>query len=319
LLVPNYPWHRIIRARKRDVGLDAVTRPVDVQAGVFAGRADTRKAGLLPAEATDRRDVAAAIGDPKRLDPVAVFGTWTDRPLHEDRVGGRREGRRLLPRNPRPGLGGIDGRAAGYRRVFRVLVGVDVQRRHGRARSSVAAALAGEDPLSLVGVAGVVEAAREDVVFFEGSPFGVLVPGRPRHRPARPGEVDRRGLAILALVGGERATQGRRAAGAPADGAVAARGPFATGERAHEDLVVGWRRAVGLLLAEDGPRNGRFAGRQGAAHDVGVGGVVAIDADRRVDPGGRVVVHLRPWRQRLKCPRRAGARQRNDRPRQRDP
>ena len=53
------------------------------------------------------------------------------------------------------------------------------------------AILSGEDPLALVGVAGVIEAAREDVVVAEAGAEGVLVPGRPGTvRPAPAKSID---------------------------------------------------------------------------------------------------------------------------------
>ena len=51
----------------------------------------------------------------------------------------------------------------------------------------------------------VVEPAGEDVVGAEAGAGRVLVPGRPRNGPPGAGEVDRRGLAVLALVEVQRA------------------------------------------------------------------------------------------------------------------
>src|SRR5262249_22483393 len=107
---------------------------------------------------------------------------------------------------------------------------------NGHAASALTSALAREDPLA----ARVVEAAGEDVVavtkFLAGR---VLVPRSPRHRPAFPGEVDRRSLAVLRLVEVERAAEHRAGARAPAHGAVAPREPGAVRERASKDLVGG--------------------------------------------------------------------------------
>ena len=55
-----------------DVGLDAVTRRVDVQARIRAPGADPRDPSLLKAEATDRGDMAGAISYAGRRDAVAV-------------------------------------------------------------------------------------------------------------------------------------------------------------------------------------------------------------------------------------------------------
>ena len=94
-LVPDDPRHAVVGARERDVGLDAFTRGVDVQARFVA---DTRDAGLLPAEAADRRHVPVD-GHAFRLDAVAVGRAGADRPLDEDLVDSF-QARELLERRP---------------------------------------------------------------------------------------------------------------------------------------------------------------------------------------------------------------------------
>src|SRR6185312_15621387 len=128
LLVPDDPGHAVAGARERDVGLDAFARGVDVQARFFPHAGD---AGLLPAEAADRRHVAFdfhAFG----LHAVSVGRAGADRPLGEDLLAAF-QARELLEADPRAWLRGIDRRAARHGRVFSRLVGVDVQRRdlHG--------------------------------------------------------------------------------------------------------------------------------------------------------------------------------------------
>src|SRR5205085_310749 len=73
---------------------------------------------------------------------------------------------------------------AGHRRVLGGLDGVHVERGDVRATSTVTAALSAKDPLSLVGIAGVVEAAGEHVVAAETRARRVLVPSRPRDGPS---------------------------------------------------------------------------------------------------------------------------------------
>src|SRR5204863_3525868 len=118
----------------------------------------------------------------------------------------------------------INGRAAGYGGVLGVLAGMDVQRWNRDRATTQAAVLAGEDPLALVHIAGVVKSAGEDIVIAE--PGRELVPRRPRYGAARAREIDRRRLSVPRLVEVERPGESRARARAAPDGAVAAGGPL---------------------------------------------------------------------------------------------
>src|SRR5262249_45377177 len=145
--------------------------------------------------------------------------------------------RGLLPRHPGPGLGRVNRRPARHRRVLRILLGVDVQRRHVRTAPAVPSALTAEDPLTLIRVPGVVKPAREHVVVLKPRARRVLIPRSPRNRPTRAREVDRRRLTVLALVEVQRPRELRARARPTANRAVPAGRPRAVRERAREHLV----------------------------------------------------------------------------------
>ena len=84
---------------------------------------------------------------------------------------------------------------------------MDVQRRDRHATAARSPALTGEDPLALVRIAGVVEAAGEHVVVAEPGPDRVLIPRRPWNGPPSAREVDRRRLTILPLVEVQRSPE----------------------------------------------------------------------------------------------------------------
>ena len=153
------------------------------------------------------------LGVALRRDGVAVGRARADRLGHEDLVlvDARGVGALLLPGHPRTRLGRIGRRTTRDRGVLGALVGVDVQRWDRRAGRRRYAALTGEDPLA----AGVVKPAGEDVVGAEAGAGRVLVPGGPRNGPSGPGEVDRRRLAVLALVEVQRAWERRAALDLP--------------------------------------------------------------------------------------------------------
>src|SRR5262249_41551280 len=65
------------------------------------------------------------------------------------------------------------------------------------------------------------------------------------------------------------------------------------------------RRVVRLPLPENSPWHSGFAGYQRPADDVGVRRVLAADTDVLVDPGWRIVVHLRSGGELLECQRGA--------------
>src|ERR1700722_19255856 len=322
-LIPDHPGdailNSVLRPRERDVRLDPIARGIDVQAWGERRRPEPSDAGLLPAEAANRRHVATE-HYPGRRHAVAVREPRALRALNEDlvRVADRPRRRRgsLLPGDPWAGLRRVDRRAACHRRVLGILVGVDVQRRNRDAAAAGATTLPREDPSALIGVADVVEAAGEDIVVGESRSSRVLIPGGPRNRATCSREVDRRSLAVLPLVEVQRAAEYRTCARAPADRTAASRAPRPFRERAHKRLVVTPR---GGGLTGDSPRRGHRAARQRAADDVRVGWVLAADAERAVDPDGRVVIDLCAGRQRLKRDRRSGSRQDNERTDHGDP
>src|SRR5262249_8896437 len=124
-----------------------------------------------------------------------------------------------------------------------------------------------------------VEPAGEDV---RRPPEGRvrLVPGDPRDRAARAGEVDRRRFGVLGRIDVERR-------GKPL------RYPGAVLERTHEDLL----RAAGDLLLERRPRDLGLPGRARPAGDVGDARVLA-----RIDRVRGIVVDLRAARrERQEC------------------
>ena len=67
-------------------------------------------------------------------------------------------------------------------------------------------------------------------------------------------------------------------------------------ERPHEDLIL--RRCVCPRNVAHGTP--ALPGDERAADDIGVCRLAAVDSERRVDPGRRVVVHLVSGRQLLK-------------------
>src|SRR5262249_26470574 len=142
-----------------------------------------------------------------------------------------RRGRRLVPRDPRSGIGPGCRRTASDRRVLRRLADVDVQRRdRGANRRPV---LPGEAPHA----GGVVEAAGLALVVAERR--RVLVPRRPWDVAPGAREVDRRRLGVLARVEVQRAGERLGRTRLAVAGSVAAGRPGAVGERPYEDLVVG--------------------------------------------------------------------------------
>ena len=162
----------------------------------------------------------------------------------------------LLPGQPRrgvcPGVGG----ASDQRRIGRIAVRVDVQRRGGTGNL-----LAFVDPLAATLRRRRLghEPAREDLRV-PAERIAWLRPADPRNGPVGAGEVDRRGLRDLGRVLVEGLGEPLCLPGAAL-------------ERADEDLLA----AIGVLLKalrERGPRNPLVTGRHRARRQVGQTGVL---------------------------------------------
>ena len=297
-LVPDDPRHAVVRPGEGDVGLDAVARRIDVQARV--ARRDRRArtpvcwkqkppiAGTWPVpSARRRRDAVAVRPCPgpiglrrRRSGRLPAAGRWL-----------------LLPGDPRAGLGRVGGRAARDRRVLGVLVGVDVQRRD---RHGAAPPLPRPWPakIHLPWLASPCcrtgwrrccwRRSRSPVVFSYQVAHGTVRPAPAKSiagaSPSWPWSKFSEPLNVGAALERPPTVPLPRVVQAPP---------------ANEREKI-WSCAARLLLAEDRPRHRRLAGGQRAADDVGVGRVLAAHAERRVDPGRRVVVDLPARRQRLK-------------------
>ena len=227
LLVPDDPRHGVVRAGERDVRLDAVARGVDVQRRIARRGARRPPAGSRSRRSPGRRPWASAT--PAGVTP-SQFAM--------------------------PGPSGLETKIW-FLSAPGAFASVSCQVTHGPGFvGSTAEPPATEGfsaswpvwmfsdgtagplpplprlwPAKIHLPVGVVEPAREDVVGAEAGARRVLVPRRPRHRPASAGEVDRRRLAVLALVEVQRPRERRGGARAAADRAVAAGRPRAVGKR----------------------------------------------------------------------------------------